>query len=124
MSPLLQCIDVAYKIGNRRLFKDLSLSIHSGDRVGLVGNNGSGKSTLLSILAGGASQDHGSVIKSRQTVVGFVEQFLPEHLNRKTVFEVVDEKNAVQNDSSQDYLVERLLFDLNFAEEELSKTAA
>ena len=36
----------------RPLFADLSVTINSGDRLGIVGLNGTGKSTLLRVLTG------------------------------------------------------------------------
>lgn len=41
--------------------KNISLSINSGEIVGIVGNNGSGKSTLLRIIAGIYLPDEGKV---------------------------------------------------------------
>lgn len=42
--------------GNARLtvkaLTDISLTLHDGDRVGLIGHNGAGKSTLLKLMAG------------------------------------------------------------------------
>lgn len=43
------------------LFEDISLSIHKGEKVSLIGNNGSGKSTLLKIIAGLLSPTGGDI---------------------------------------------------------------
>lgn len=43
------------------LLKDISLSIHEGEKIGLIGVNGTGKSTLLRILAGVEYPDSGRV---------------------------------------------------------------
>ncbi|WP_135380943.1 ABC transporter ATP-binding protein [Vibrio tasmaniensis] len=44
-----------------RAIDDISLDIHSGDRVGIIGHNGAGKSTLLKTLAGIYKPTSGSV---------------------------------------------------------------
>ncbi|MGE5222447.1 MAG: ATP-binding cassette domain-containing protein, partial [Omnitrophica WOR_2 bacterium] len=46
------------------VLKDISFSINSGERVGLIGPNGSGKTTLLRILAGLEIPDQGTVTHS------------------------------------------------------------
>ena len=42
---------VSKEIGDLLLLDDLSLGIHSGDKIGVVGINGSGKTTLLKLLS-------------------------------------------------------------------------
>lgn len=44
-------------VGAKTLFNNISFTIVSGEKVGLIGINGTGKSTLLSILAGVESAD-------------------------------------------------------------------
>jgi len=45
-----------------RALEDLSFSLHSGDRVGLLGHNGAGKSTLLRVLSGVYEPSSGSAL--------------------------------------------------------------
>ena len=53
----------------------LSLTVNSGDRVGLVGPNGIGKSTLLSVLAGDSTPDSGTIeTQPRNAVVASLPQ--------------------------------------------------
>ncbi|MEN6532440.1 MAG: ATP-binding cassette domain-containing protein, partial [Bryobacteraceae bacterium] len=60
MAVLLSCSDLSKSFGSRVLFRDLSLSLSDGDRIGLIGPNGSGKTTLLEILAGNEEPDSGT----------------------------------------------------------------
>jgi lipopolysaccharide transport system ATP-binding protein len=42
--------------------RDVSLSVHEGERLGIIGHNGAGKSTLLQMIAGNLTPTRGSVI--------------------------------------------------------------
>ncbi len=74
MTLFLNCQSLSKSFGTRRLFKGLSFSIFSKDRVGLIGPNGSGKSTLLKILSGEERADEGEVAARRGLKVGYVPQ--------------------------------------------------
>ena len=58
----------------RVLFRDLSLTIASGDRIGVVGLNGTGKSTLLSVLTGTTEPESGVVRTGRDVRVAALGQ--------------------------------------------------
>ncbi|MGH9126937.1 MAG: ABC-F family ATP-binding cassette domain-containing protein [Acidimicrobiales bacterium] len=59
---------------DRPLFEDLSLTIQTGDRLGVVGRNGAGKSTLLRVLAGASQPEAGTVRRGRDVRVGYLPQ--------------------------------------------------
>ena len=59
---------------NRPLFRDVSITISDGDRVGVVGINGCGKSTLLRMLARELEPETGEVRWGRGARVGFLLQ--------------------------------------------------
>ena len=59
---------------DRPLFESLSLTISTGDRIGVVGVNGTGKTTLLRVLAGAGEPESGTVRRGRGVRVGFLDQ--------------------------------------------------
>jgi len=56
------------------LFGDLSFTVSSGDRLGIVGLNGCGKSTLLRILADTTEPEQGSVRRAREVRIAMLDQ--------------------------------------------------
>lgn len=60
-------------INHDLLWENISLVLHRGDKVGLVGRNGCGKSTLLKIIAGLEKADGGSV-NVEQEKIGYLPQ--------------------------------------------------
>jgi ATPase subunit of ABC transporter with duplicated ATPase domains len=43
---------IGFRSGLKHILKDISITIHKGDKIALIGDNGVGKSTLLKIIAG------------------------------------------------------------------------
>lgn len=72
--PVLVAQDITKAYGQKTILDRVSLSIHSGERVGLVGSNGSGKSTLARILAGIETPDAGNVAVRREATVAYLAQ--------------------------------------------------
>jgi len=71
---LLQASDLAASRPGRQLFHDVSVTVSSGDRLGLVGINGTGKSTLLRVLAGRSEPEAGAVRQGRGSRVVMLDQ--------------------------------------------------
>ncbi len=72
--PLLQLSDISLTFGGDPVFDRLSMVVHPGDRVALVGRNGSGKSTLMKVMAARVEADRGDVIPGPGVSVGYMEQ--------------------------------------------------
>ena len=74
MPPLICAQSLSKRYDSRTLFREISLTIQEGERIGLIGPNGAGKSTLLKILAGLESADDGRVETSRTARVAYLAQ--------------------------------------------------
>ncbi|MCA9282697.1 MAG: ATP-binding cassette domain-containing protein [Phycisphaeraceae bacterium] len=79
--PLLAATNLKHAFGTDIILDGVSLSIESGERVGLVGRNGQGKSTLMKALTGLLKPDSGEVVVQRGCRAGYLHQ--DPNLNRE-----------------------------------------
>jgi len=61
MSEILRCTGLSKHYGKTRALDNVSLTLHSGKIIGLLGPNGSGKTTLIKIINGLLTPDQGIV---------------------------------------------------------------
>lgn len=61
-TPLLELVNISKRFGSTQALSGVSLTLKSGEILGLLGQNGSGKSTLVGILAGVHTPDPGGRI--------------------------------------------------------------
>ncbi|KAI1814591.1 ABC transporter [Poronia punctata] len=62
------------------VLQDITLSIHMGDRIGVLGLNGSGKSTLIKLLVGETKPSSGTLSSHPRLKLGYYSQHAVEQL--------------------------------------------
>lgn len=71
---ILTATNLCVSFGEQIILDNASLSIHEGDRIGLVGRNGAGKSTFLKIISDIIGPDSGEIAKKKNLEVSFLSQ--------------------------------------------------
>ena len=80
-NPLLTLDEVAIGYKETPLLSKVKLTIHPGDRVGLLGHNGAGKSTLIKLLSGELKALQGDVTTAKELNIGYFAQHQLEQLD-------------------------------------------
>ena len=95
---MLSIQNLSYFIGNRPLYEDASLHIGDRDKVGLIGLNGTGKSTLLRLIYGEYNAQSGTISKSKNSTLGFLNQDQLSYQTEDSILSVVMQgfKEAVE----------------------------
>ncbi len=118
---MISVSNISYYIGGRALYEDSSLFIKPRDKIGLIGLNGKGKSTLLRLLDGEMSLDAGTVSRSNDCTIGFLNQDLLSFQSDDAILTVAMEafKQAVDTQRQ----IEKVLHELehNYSEALVNK---
>lgn len=85
---------LSYHLPQGFLYKDISLFIDRGDKIGLTGKNGVGKSTLLGIISGQITPTEGKVNCDKGISVGYLTQDIeiPKNLSVREYIEQSNEE--------------------------------
>ena len=87
--------EVQLRRGAKVLLESASVTIHPGEKVGLVGANGIGKSSLMALLLGQLHEDRGECVYPAGWRIAQVAQHMPESDASATAF-VLDGDSRLQ----------------------------
>lgn len=80
-SPTIEFKNVRFGYdGKNAVFKDLNLSVKSGEKIGLVGHSGAGKSSLVNLLLRYFTNDKGEILISDQNINDVTQDSLRENI--------------------------------------------
>lgn len=118
---LLTARNLTKSFSLRTLFSGVSVTIESGDRLGLIGPNGAGKSTLLKILAGLMEPDSGEITGARSVRTIYVPQqdlfeagSTPRDIVIAAARDHLDQPDAIHDEHEAEILADLILDRLGF----------
>ncbi|MCW8854130.1 MAG: ATP-binding cassette domain-containing protein [Gammaproteobacteria bacterium] len=100
---MLNFSNVSLRRGIRLLFEKANVTIHKGNKVGIVGANGCGKSSLFALLLNKLQTDEGEVSLPPDITIAHVAQEMPA-VDRSAIEYVIDgdaELRSIQNQLQQ-----------------------
>ena len=98
--PIFEVKDVSKSFDGRPILKKLSLKVHPGECVGVLGPNGCGKTTLFSICIGEQNPESGKIYLNNKAI----EQ-IPIHLRSKEGLGYLPQQRTVFNMSVYDNIL-------------------
>ncbi len=85
---MISVSNISYFIGGRALYENASMFVKPKDKIGLIGLNGRGKSTLLKLIHGDLTLDAGTISKSGDCTIGFLNQDLLSYQTEDSILTV------------------------------------
>jgi len=85
---IIELKNVTFSYSQTEVVKDVSLQIHKGDYVGIIGPNGGGKSTLIKLMLGLLKPDRGQVELFGVDINKFKDWYKIGYVPQKKVVEI------------------------------------
>jgi len=115
---MIRVENLTKSFGDRLIFDEISFSLSSKQRVGLVGQNGHGKTTLFQMINGDEQPDSGSVVIPKNYRIAYVKQQL-EFAADTALEEGL--RALPPQEQDQAWKVEKVLVGLGFSEEDFHR---
>ncbi|MBE7178904.1 MAG: ABC-F family ATP-binding cassette domain-containing protein, partial [Mucilaginibacter polytrichastri] len=94
---MIAITNLTFEIGARKLYDEANWHIKPGEKIGLIGANGTGKTTLLRVIVGEYTPTSGTVSKSKELKMGYLNQDLLSYQSEHSILHVAMEAFARQN---------------------------
>src|SRR5690554_1647575 len=85
---LFRLNNLSLAFGDQPLLDKVALTIHKGERIGILGQNGAGKSTFMKVLLGTVQPDSGDLWRAEGIKVAYLDQTLPP-LADQTIYDYI-----------------------------------
>jgi len=108
--------NIGFEFSGRWLYRNATLQIKPGDRIGLVGRNGTGKTTLIRLICNELTPTEGRISKAKSLKIGWLNQEMQSLESNQTVIQVALE--AFEDVIQMRKDIERLLEDPNLGSDE------
>jgi len=120
---MISITNLSYLIGGRALYENANMFVKPKDKIGLIGLNGRGKSTLLKLINGDYKPDTGSISKSNDCTIGFLNQDLLSYQSEDAIVTVAMSafKDAVDTQRQIETILHKL--ETEYSDELVDKLA-
>ncbi len=120
---MIAITNLSYYLGDRALYDSASLHIKPKQKIGLIGLNGTGKSTLLRLIDGEYQPDEGSISKSGDCSIGFLNQDLLSYQSDDSILSVA--MQAFERQNELQVQIDKILHEMeaNYRDELVDKLA-
>lgn len=128
---LFRLNNLSLAFGDQPLLDQVSLTIHKGERIGILGQNGAGKSTFMKVLLGQILPDSGELWRAENIKVAYLDQNLPAQ-DEQTIYdyiangleglgELLRRYNALTRNENLDWADEKNLHELSSLQKQIEE---